>query len=490
MRIKNLVIGTLSIWFCLAGLLFYSSPLLALDCTPDSITLSTQAEVDSFQTDHGPGCDTIVSDLTVDGLSITDLTPLSGLTTGMFTSTIKIQNTSITSLAGLSGLTSVYWIEITGNNVLTSLTALSTLANVSGPLFIQNNAVLANVNGLNNLTSLTGGALIVEGNAALTDLSGVSGITNIAASLSISNNDALTNLDSLSGLTTVAASVHVSDNASITSLSGLSGLVGFTAALNIRRNSSLTSIGDLTNMTDLDGLVILGNDALSSLDGLSGLTNLGNATSLAILSNNSLTNIDALAGVLSAGFNVEVIDNPALSLCSALQVLLDQVDDDLPGPGPGGAGIPDVGGDVTISDNLEGCNSVEEILGEVTPVYTVGGSIMNLSGEITLQNNATDDLSTSANGNFSFATALNDNSNYVVTVMTQPIGQNCLVSNSSGTIAAADVTDVIVNCTDDVIPPVEPPPATTTPIPTLGNWSLLLLSILMGLMFVRYRRLN
>ena len=147
MRIKNLVIGTLSIWFCLAGLLIYSSPLLAVDCTPDSITLSTQAEVDSFQTDHGPACDTIVSDLTVDGLSITDLTPLSGLTTGMFASRIKIQNTSITSLAGLSGLTSVYWIEITGNNVLTSLTALSTLTNVGGPLFIQNNAVLANVNG-------------------------------------------------------------------------------------------------------------------------------------------------------------------------------------------------------------------------------------------------------------------------------------------------------------------------------------------------------
>ena len=49
-------------------------------------------------------------------------------------------------------------------------------------------------------------------------------------------------------------------------------------------------------------------------------------------------------------------------MCYALAPLLDDVDDALPGPGPGAAGIPDVGGAVTISNNLPGCNSIAQIL--------------------------------------------------------------------------------------------------------------------------------
>jgi hypothetical protein len=55
-------------------------------------------------------------------------------------------------------------------------------------------------------------------------------------------------------------------------------------------------------------------------------------------------------------------------MCSALNKLLDQVDDGDAGPGPGGAGIPDVGGNVTIKSNLPGCNSVDVI----APVFKDG----------------------------------------------------------------------------------------------------------------------
>ena len=98
----NTITLTVRLTMCAAfvSLALYSSPLLAVNCTPDSITLSSQAEVDSFQADHGPGCDTIVTDLTVTGADITDLTPLSGLTYGGFGSEIIIDGTSVTSLAG------------------------------------------------------------------------------------------------------------------------------------------------------------------------------------------------------------------------------------------------------------------------------------------------------------------------------------------------------------------------------------------------------
>ena len=70
--------GLLGMWAMFMGLVLFSSPLLAVNCTPDSITLTSQAEVNSFQVDHGPGCDNIVGSLTISGASITDLTPLLG----------------------------------------------------------------------------------------------------------------------------------------------------------------------------------------------------------------------------------------------------------------------------------------------------------------------------------------------------------------------------------------------------------------------------
>ena len=39
----------------------------ATDCLPNDITLSSQAEVDAFQTDHGPGCNQVTGKLTVTG---------------------------------------------------------------------------------------------------------------------------------------------------------------------------------------------------------------------------------------------------------------------------------------------------------------------------------------------------------------------------------------------------------------------------------------
>ncbi len=82
--------------------------------------------------------------------------------------------------------------------------------------------------------------------------------------------------------------------------------------------------------------------------------------------------------------------------------------------------------------------------------YSVGGRILGLaaSNNVTLQNNAGDDLTISANGNFNFATALPDGSTYAVTVLIQPTLpiQTCTVSDGSGTITWANVTDISVSC--------------------------------------------
>lgn len=78
--------------------------------------------------------------------------------------------------------------------------------------------------------------------------------------------------------------------------------------------------------------------------------------------------------------------------------------------------------------------------------YTIGGTITGLAGTVVLTNNGGNNLSRSANGSFTFTTALNGGANYDVRVATQPAGQSCSVANGTGTVATANVTNVQVVC--------------------------------------------
>jgi len=81
----------------------------------------------------------------------------------------------------------------------------------------------------------------------------------------------------------------------------------------------------------------------------------------------------------------------------------------------------------------------------VVVTHTVGGTVTGLTGSLVLQNNAGDDLKLTADGKFTFTTALVEGSAYEVSVRTQPLWQFCTVSKGSGK-AAADVGDVAVAC--------------------------------------------
>ena len=125
---------------------------------------------------------------------------------------------------------------------------------------------------------------------------------------------------------------------------------------------------------------------------------------------------------------------------------------------------------------------------DIVPTYSVGGTVSGLTGTgLTLQNNGADTLAVAADGPFTFLTELTETSSYAVTVSTQPTGQTCEVTNGSGTIADEDVTDVGVACVDDVVPPIDPP-APAVPVPTLSQWALIMLSMLLGLMVFSNRR--
>jgi 6-phosphogluconolactonase (cycloisomerase 2 family) len=81
--------------------------------------------------------------------------------------------------------------------------------------------------------------------------------------------------------------------------------------------------------------------------------------------------------------------------------------------------------------------------------YTVSVTATNLAGgqTVMVQDNGGDNLNITANGTLNtFATPVNSGSSYAVTVGTQPTGQHCAITNGSGTIVAANVVNVVVNC--------------------------------------------
>ena len=81
--------------------------------------------------------------------------------------------------------------------------------------------------------------------------------------------------------------------------------------------------------------------------------------------------------------------------------------------------------------------------------YTVGGTVTGLSGSgLVLQNNGGDNVTIAQNGSFSFATPLMSGDAYSVTRLSNPANpwQTCSVSNTTGTVGAANITNVNVSC--------------------------------------------
>ncbi|MBB5208499.1 hypothetical protein [Chiayiivirga flava] len=90
---------------------------------------------------------------------------------------------------------------------------------------------------------------------------------------------------------------------------------------------------------------------------------------------------------------------------------------------------------------------------EAVQTFAVGGALSGLApgGSISLRLNSGTPLVLDEDGAFAFANEVIEAGAYEVSIVTQPATQTCTVDNGSGTIAGADVTDVLVTCVD--LPP-------------------------------------
>ena len=81
--------------------------------------------------------------------------------------------------------------------------------------------------------------------------------------------------------------------------------------------------------------------------------------------------------------------------------------------------------------------------------FTIGGTVSGLitGRSVTLLDNGGNGLKVAKNGAFTFTTALAAGAAYKVTVGTQPSGETCTITDGSGTVGSANVTNVAVVCT-------------------------------------------
>jgi hypothetical protein len=229
-------------------------------------------------------------------------------------------------LDALAALDSVYAhlsIGRTDNffrNRLRSVAGLSGLSYVGGDLVIAQSDSLRTIDGFQNLTEI-GGSLVLNDNYNLEDLSGFASLTRTGG-VSIAFAGPLRDLDDLSNLRRIDGSLLLLNNSGLTDTEGLTGITEIPGDLSVQIHTALRDVDGLRNVRSVGG-------------------------DISIAANGGLLNVDGLGGIASVGGGVGVSQNRDLADCSCgLYTLLNE---------------DAVGSGVSIYDNAEGCNSIEEI---------------------------------------------------------------------------------------------------------------------------------
>ncbi len=241
-----------------------------------------------------------------------------------------------------------------GNAILTNIDGLENVTSVSRFLEISDNPALTNINSLINFTSVEG-RFTIQSNSALTNIDGLANVTSMGEEFLINNNNALTDIDGLANLTSVASKLRIIYNSSLTNVDGLANITNV-GSLVISKNAALANIDGLNNLTNVTSHIeIYDNTVLSNLFGLANISQVSG--NLIIHSNVALSNLFGLVNISSVAGDLDVYDNDALSNCSPLAPLLGW---------PVGPPDDNVGGLITVGNNDFGCSSVQEILDSVT----------------------------------------------------------------------------------------------------------------------------
>ena len=275
---------------------------------------------------------------------ITDLQGLNNLHT-VEEALIIISNPNLLSLNGLSDLTTLGGLNLQLNPVLNNLESLSGVTELkSEGLLLYYNDALMSLEGLHRITNIVAGPATIISNEALVDLDGLRGLISVDGLFDINNNDSLLSLDGLDSLQSIDNNLFITGNDALVSLSGfgalqdvlgigiyfnslLSTIDGFSGlsrigllGLNIENNASLINFNGFSNLTAIDGgLLISDNDILEVIQGFDRLNSVGN--SLIIRLNTSLISLEGFGNLTSIGDELEVTQNVSLTTLDGLDRL-------------------------------------------------------------------------------------------------------------------------------------------------------------------------
>ena len=340
---------------------------------PRSVTLKTQADVNDIRTRLG-GAPIIGDNLTIG------------------------PSNDITNLDSLNFLIEVRGnFEIKQNKILTHIGDFPSLRRIEGRYIIFNNNVLETVSGFSGLDSLGTDFHVIE-NAELVDLGDYGSLRHINGSFIIGDsppkslpriNPSLKDIGSFPVLTTLGGTYIIYGNESLEVINGFPSLDSSGDDFEIRQNLALTRIGDFPNLKSIGGdylilnnnmlvhggnfpmldsirrsffvvanekltdvgffpnlraigeyLSIRSHDNLRSLYEFPALTSIGMRNKVWVPSSNS-----GNGGFLD-GVSIVVEYNSQLEYCCVLTRLR------------AGGGLT-ISGDRYISNNFEGCNSIE-----------------------------------------------------------------------------------------------------------------------------------
>ena len=174
-------------------------------------------------------------DRSINSNSVSDLSPLSGLTNLTW---LRLRNNSISDISPLSGLTNLEWLNLGSNLMISDISVLSGLTNLT-TLWLYGNSIsdLSPLAGLTNLTFLN---LWFN---SISDISSLAGLTNLTW-LAVDNN-LISDISPLTGLTNLGY-LGLSNHPAFIPATGLTHLT----SINVNNNT----ISDLSPLVANTGL--------------------------------------------------------------------------------------------------------------------------------------------------------------------------------------------------------------------------------------------
>ena len=416
------------------------------------------------------------------------------------------------SLGGLLNDGAAYNVSIASQPfdqqcVLANATGVISAANVTNMTVMCSNVVaplsVVNVTPANNATDITGNTTISANFSDVLDCASVNSgsvtlalaatpATTIAGSVACSGNSAtfipaaslplnttytfnvgtLVKSASGSALASAFSSTFTTANAVVNNqytvggnLTGLANGRGVALQVNGTNTLSLTSSGTFVFATNLGTGAAYNVSVLTQPDQQScivtngsGLLAASNITDIAVSCTTNTYTVNGVLNGLGAGKTVTLQNNGTdnvtftgdgsltfrtpLPALSAYNVTVS---------------AQPVGQTCTVSNGngiLGTVNVVNIAIQCVNNSYTVGGTLSGLGNgnSLTLQNNGANALVINNSGSFSFANSIVTGGGYNVTVATQPSLQVCSVSNGSGNVVGANITDVTVSCSAVTLP--------------------------------------